>query len=381
MINRATYQAAQIVAPTIETHFATHLAEASAKGEIDLAPQPPARVIEAILDAAFWSSLRKEEGHSPKISIAFLPPEQATKPLLFKQNLPLNPNVLTKLAPGVERGGIHIGVWHDGYDLYVWGTTLNIPNYCFVVDVSEPALLVVKHRRIYGFGKFTNVAVLKGDQIKIVNENAPKTGECPSILLSLLDLTADSNWSDASNILIQLSVSMRAHGRGGAVLVVPQDTEDWKRSVIHPISYALTPPFKGLADLVRKDRGEAASEIFWQTALKREIDHLAGLTAVDGATIITDEYELLAFGAKTGRANSSEHIQQISYTEPINNAEAIIVHPAKIGGTRHLSAAQFIFDQRNALALVASQDGHFTVFSWSKSLDMVQAQRIDTLLL
>lgn len=380
MINRATYQAAQLVAPTIETHFAEHLAEASAKGEIDLAPQPPARVIEAILDAAFWSSLRKEEGHSPKISIAFLPPEQATKALIFKQNLPLNPNVLTKLAPGVERGGIHIGVWHDGYDLYIWGTTLNIPNYCFVVDVSEPALLVVKHRRMAGFGKFTNVAVLKGDQIKIVNENAPKTGECPSILLSLLDLTADSYWSDASNILIQLSVSMRAHGRGGAVLIVPQDTDDWKQSVIHPISYALTPPFKGLADLVRKDRNEA-SEIFWQTALKREIDHLAGLTAVDGATVITDEYELLAFGAKTGRANSSEHIQQISYTEPINNAEPLVVHPAKIGGTRHLSAAQFIFDQRNALALVASQDGHFTVFSWSKSLNMVQAQRIDALLL
>ncbi len=380
MINRATYQAAQIVAPTIETHFATHLAEASAKGEIDLAPQPPARVIEAVLDAAFWSSLRKEEGHSPKISIAFLPPEQAVKPLLFKQNLPLNPNVLTKLAPGVERGGIHIGVWHDGYDLYIWGTTLNIPNYCFVVDVSEPALLVVKHRRMAGFGKFTNVAVLKGDQIKIVNENAPRKGECPSILLSLLDLTAESYWSNAANILIQLSVSMRAHGRGGAVLVVPQDTEDWKQSVIHPISYALTPPFKGLADLVRKDRDDA-SEIFWQTALKREVDHLAGLTAVDGATIITDEYELLAFGAKTGRANSSEHIHQISYVEPINHAEAVVVHPAKIGGTRHLSAAQFVFDQRNALALVASQDGHFTVFSWSKSLEMVQAQRIDALLL
>jgi len=380
MINRATYQAAQIVAPTIETHFAEHLAEASAKGELDLAPQPPARVIEAILDAAFWSSLRKEEGHSPKISIAFLPPEQATKSLLFKQNLPLNPNVLTKLAPGVERGGIHIGVWHDGYDLHVWGTTLNIPNYCFVVDVSEPALLVVKHRRMAGYGKFTNVAVLKGDQIKIVNESAPKIGECPSILMSLLDLTAESYWNDSANILIQLSVSMRAHGRGGAVLMVPQDNEDWRQSVIHPISYALTPSFKGLADLVRKERGEA-SEIFWQTALKREIDHLAGLTAVDGATIITDEYELLAFGAKTGRANSSEHIHQISYAEPINNAEPVVVHPAKLGGTRHLSAAQFIFDQRNALALVASQDGHFTVFSWSKTLNMVQAQRIDALLL
>lgn len=380
MINRATYQAAQIVAPTIETHFATHLADASAKGEIDLAPQPPARVIEAILDAAFWSSLRKEEGHSPKISIAFLPPEQALRPLLFKQYLPLNPNMLTKLAPGVEGVGIHIGVWHDGYDLYIWGTTLNLPNYCFVVDVSQPALIVVKHRRMYGFGKFTNVAVLKGDQIKIVNETAPITGECPGILLSLMGLNVDERKGQRASIFIQLSVAMRTHGRGGAVLVVPQNTNDWERSVIHPINYALTPSFKGLADLTRKDRGEA-SEIFWQTALKREIDHLAGLTAVDGATIITDEYELLAFGAKTGRANSSEHIHQICYSEPINNAEAIVVHPAKIGGTRHLSAAQFIFDQRNALALVASQDGHFTVFSWSKSLNMVQGQRIDTLLL
>ncbi|MFA6275857.1 MAG: putative sensor domain DACNV-containing protein [Pedobacter sp.] len=380
MVNRATYQAAKLVASKIEVHFAKHLAEANAKGEQDLAPQPPARVIEAILDAAFWSSLRKEEGHSPKISIAFLPPEQAGKPLLFNQKLPLNPNVLTKLAPGVERGGIHIGVWHDGYNLHIWGTTLNIPNYCFVVDVSEPALLVIKHRRIYGFGKYTNVAVLKGDQIKIVEDKSASSPDCPSILLSLLDLTAHSYWNDSANILIQLAVSMRAHGRGGALLVVPQDTKDWERSVIHPISYALSPSFKGLADLVHKDRPDA-SEIFWQSALKREVDHLAGLTAIDGVTIITDQYQLLAFGAKTGRANSSGHIQELSFSEPISGGEAVVVHPAKIGGTRHLSAAQFVFDQRNAQALVASQDGHFTVYSWSPTLNMVQAHRIDTLLL
>ncbi|RZJ82277.1 MAG: hypothetical protein EOO47_01150 [Flavobacterium sp.] len=380
MINRAKYQAAKLVAPTIEAHFAQHLAEANAKGELDLAPQPPARVIEAILDAAFWSSLRKEEGHSPKISIAFIPPEQAGNPLLLKQTLPLNPDVLTKMAPGVERGGIHIGVWHDGYNLHIWGSTLSIPNYCFVVDVSEPGLLVVKHRRIYGFGKYTNVAVLKGDQIKIVEEKGADNADSPAVLLSLLDLTAHSYWNDSANILIQLAVSMRAHGRGGAVLMVPNGTDDWEQSVIHPIGYLLKPPYKGLAQLVSTE-GKEASEIFWQSSLKREVDHLAGLTAIDGATIITDRYELLAFGTKTGRANSSGHIQQLSYAEPVSGGEAKVVHPAKIGGTRHLSAAQFIFDQRNAQALVASQDGHFTVFSWSPSLAMVQAHRIDALLL
>lgn len=380
MINRATYQAAKLVSQDIEAHFAKHLQEANAKGEVDLAPQPPARVIEAIIDAAFWSSLRKEEGHSPRISIAFLPPEQAGKPLLFENQLSLNANTLTKLAPGVERGGIHIGVWHDGHSLHIWGTTLSIPNYCLVVDVPEPGLLVVKHRRIAGFGKYTNVAVLKGDQIKIVDNEASKITDAPSVLLTLLDMSAQSYWNDTANILITLAVSMRAHGRGGAILMVPKNSDNWKQSVIHPITYELEPSFKGLSSLVSKDRRDA-SEIFWQSALKREVDHLAGLTAVDGATIVSDDFELLAFGAKTGRANSSEHIHQINFGEPIFGNDAVIVHPAKIGGTRHLSAAQFIFDQRDAQALVASQDGHFTIFNWSQSLGMVQAYRIDPLLL
>jgi len=40
-----------------------------------------------------------------------------------------------------------------------------------------------------------------------------------------------------------------------------------------------------------------------------------------------------------------------------------------------------VHDQRDALALVASQDGYFTVFSWSDQAGMVQAHRIDVLLL
>ena len=56
-------------------------------------------------------------------------------------------------------------------------------------------------------------------------------------------------------------------------------------------------------------------------------------------------------------------------------------HPAQNGGTRHLAAAQFVYDQRNALALVASQDGNFTVFAWSENLNLVHAHRIDVLLL
>ena len=51
------------------------------------------------------------------------------------------------------------------------------------------------------------------------------------------------------------------------------------------------------------------------------------------------------------------------------------------GGTRHLSAAQFVHDQQDAVALVASQDGRFTVFAWSSCDNMVYAHRVEALLL
>ena len=380
MIYKPTYQAARIIAPQVEAIFASHLDAAKESGEEDLAPLPSAFVVEAIIDATFWASLRKEEGHSPKISLAFLPPQQAGNPLIFKQRLPLTPTVLTKIAPGVERAGIHIGVWEEEGELYLWGTTTSIPNFCFVLDVSEPALLVIKHRRIYGFGKFTNIAVLKGDQIKIVDVNSARLPDSPPMLLSLLDLTAPSHWNDTVNVLIQLAVSMRSHQRGGTLLVVPTGTNSWLQSIIKPIQYGIQPAFCGLSNLLRQDRKEA-SQIFWQTALKREVEHMAGLTAVDGATIISDEYELLAFGAKIGRAKGKDLIEELSFVEPIAGGGAVVMHPAKVGGTRHLSAAQFVHDQNGAIALVASQDGHFTIYTWSPTQSRVQAHRIDTLLL
>nr|WP_242928874.1 hypothetical protein [Pontibacter vulgaris] len=380
MIGEPTYQAARAVAETVEAHFARHINAAHQQGEQELASAPPKRIIEAVIDTAFWASLRREEGRSPRISLAFLPPEQSGQPLLFQKRLPLSPTVLTKLAPGVERPGIHLGVWHDGDELYLWGTTREIRSFCFVVDVSEPGLLVIKHRRRDGFGKFANVAVLKGDQVKIVDEGSASLPDCPQLLTSLLGFTSPSTWDYSVNILVQMAVSMRAHGHGGSLLVVPEGSTSWPGSIVHPISYPVVPPFPGLADLIRQHE-DAKRESIWQTALRQEIDSTAGLTAVDGATIINSKYELLAFGAKIVRAIGSKPVEQIIVTEPIVGRTAEVVHPTQSGGTRHLSAAQFVHDQRDSIALVASQDGRFTIFTWSPCEGMVHAHRIESLLL
>ncbi|WP_201747885.1 putative sensor domain DACNV-containing protein [Chitinophaga vietnamensis] len=376
----STYQAAVKVAGTVAAHFQLHMAAALENGEGDLATVPSAKIIERIIDTAFWASLRREEGNATRISLAFLNPSQAGKPLLLAQRLPFTPAALTKLAPGVERPGIHIGIWYEGNELYIWGTTIKLPNLCFVLDVAEPGLLVVKHRRLMGLGKFTNVAVLKGDQVKVVDERVGMLPDTPDVVTSLLGIKSSPVWNDPVNVLIQIAVSMRAHGKGGILLVIPVCNPSWRDSIIHPLQYPVSPGFRGITDLLRLDESNV-SEIFWQNALRREVENVTGLTAVDGATIINDRQELLAFGAKIARASYATPVDQVLMIEPVTEGEPVLVHPSAIGGTRHLSAAQFVHDQRNCLALVASQDGYFTVFSWSESRQMVLAHRIDTLLL
>jgi len=380
MTYTSTYQAASSAAPAIESHFARLLSTAAQMGEKDLAPEPPLKVIEAIMDVAFWASLRREEGRSPKISLAYLPPLLAGQPLVFEERLLLTPHLLTRLAPAVERSGIHLGIWDEGGELYVWGTTRSIPDCCFVLEVVEPGLLVVKHRRINGFGKFINVAVLKGDEVKIIDEHSKSLPDCPALLTSLLDYNSPSGWNDSVNVLVQLAASMRAHGHGGSLLVVPSHNDEWRDSIIHPITYPVLPAFDELKKLMQQEVDERSVNL-WQEDVNRTVDSVAGLTAVDGATIINDKLELLAFGAKIGLSSNGVPVEQMLVTEPVVGGTAITIHPAQNGGTRHLSAAQFVFDQRDAIALVSSQDGRFTIFSWSPCEGIVHAHYVDALLL
>ncbi len=101
MLHEPTYKAARLVSSAVEKHFAGQLATAAKRGDTNLAHEPSKQIIEAIIDTAFWTSLRKEEGRSPKISLAFLPPDKSEQPLIFAERLPLSPDMLKKLTPAV----------------------------------------------------------------------------------------------------------------------------------------------------------------------------------------------------------------------------------------------------------------------------------------
>jgi hypothetical protein len=360
-----TYAPAQSAAARIHRHLAKH-SVVPESGRVATLPDLP--TLAALIDAAFWTSLRREEGYVPRVSLAFVAPAEVMDAVAFAASHSLEPKDLTKLAAAVERSGLHLGVYHQHSELRAWGITRTLPRFCVVLEVLQPGLVVVKRSPAEESGKFINIAVLQGDEVKIIDPDAATRPD--------YQFTADAT----VNVLLQLAVSMRAHGRGGTLLVVPAGSENWTESILQPVTYSIEPAFSGLAKIMRKDVGAKPSRR-WEDALARAVDVIAGLTAVDGATVITADYELRAFGAKIIRRKGSPIVAQVIVTEPIEGGTPVIAEPAQFGGTRHLSAAQFVHDQRDALALVASQDGRFTAFAWSQSEDGVHANRIDALLL
>ena len=95
------------------------------------------------------------------------------------------------------------------------------------------------------------------DVVRTIDEGATgRLPDCPDLLTSLLGFESQHASGESVSVLIHLAVSMRAHGRGGSMLVVPSNTETWRESVVHPVLYALVPPFSALAELMQDGAAE-----------------------------------------------------------------------------------------------------------------------------
>ena len=64
------YPAARTVAVLLESQFQRQRAALAPGAAHALGPAPDALAIETLIDAAFWASLRREEGFPPRISLA-----------------------------------------------------------------------------------------------------------------------------------------------------------------------------------------------------------------------------------------------------------------------------------------------------------------------
>src|SRR5206468_9487546 len=114
-----------------------------------------------------------------------------------------------------------------------------VPTWCFILEVVGPGLLVVKYRRDDPSIKFANVAVLEGADVKFIEQQPTAMSEVPPVLDSLLAFYSSAGRNEADNLLVRIAIAMRAHGRGGSLLIVPRNSTEWMDSIVQPITYSL----------------------------------------------------------------------------------------------------------------------------------------------
>ncbi len=178
---------------------------------------------------------------------------------------------------------------------------------------------------------------------------------------------------------------IRLLSHGGTIIFVG-DEKKWKRSIEKPFNYESLHRYNGLQQIENRlssgfDQFEGKSEDLVRkrhflesigslgsyenkTLIGEAARTVAYLTAVDGATILTKNFDVLAFGVKIKEKPRGRTPQKVQSILPFEAKEQIsetsLTHEFR--GKRHLSAARFVIDNPDSCAFVVSQDGGITGF-------------------
>ena len=364
-------------------------------------PLLTAHHLSTLINVSFWASFKKEEGRSVTIAVKYVPPDEAYRPFLLKNALPYTEENILRMSPVLQGSHVDLGVCIDHNDhLMMWG-----------FDTGEFRMTERNYLRIHSIDPgviciaFADVNIIfTGTRIVCVDKNF-LSSDAVATLVGQTHLGPD---------LKEIIAEMYAHRHGGTLLIVP-DNARWSRSIKEPIVYASDPPFdtasisRGMLNFLADHRAGYQDEYgrflrpeerqflahgTQEEGLDRHRHHfLAGhrhrvddalgrslkltgqLTAVDGAVIVNDDLKVLAFGAKIKPLDTRKSPETLLVSEASAGSVPLAVSLSEFGGTRHQSAAQFVFDQRQSVAFVASQDGIITMLTWHEDVGSVAAVR------
>lgn len=318
---------------------------------------PSKEQFRSLIEETFWASLERVEGRHHRFCIAVCPKESVDEPFLFTEEVPFDSEHLAKLSPALQAERVVIGIWPVGADLKIWGFwPAQISDSSRISRIGAPHRLLVKvvdaGQILVEFDASPSIAYLR---TLLTGTQAESIEQTTDPLLNALRWAAGSQPGHFDRFLRfrEIAINMRSHGHGGALLIVPGDDENWRESVDC-----------GGNEIARYNRPEKS----------RVTESIAQLTAIDGATIVTPDLTVLGFGGKihprTGPTNPKakplklDEVLRVSTPFKRHKSECKKVSELN-WGTRHLSAAQFVLDQKKgSMAIVASQDGRLSIFEW-----------------
>ncbi len=338
---------------------------------ISLIPSP--HIISQMIDVAVWTSFTTEEGNAVTISLVLDPAQESFDTFIFDEPISCEVNHLVKLGAALEEPRADIGVWpNKEKNLTVWGFKTRsadtlIPN--LRVETMGPGRVLISFGGKSLAGLTGNEAYFIDDSLlmsKIIPKlSSPKDQQNDTILYLMRYMS-----------LLSTARHMRKHGKGGTLLVVP-DTGQWQNSIDTPVPYTGGAIFlESSYDLTKKPSLVSVVKNFFGASfqnktiverenlkrLEQQLDqqckHIARLTAVDGALVMSFDRFVYCFGAKIISPQNHVPLGNICVYKPIENEQVTTVNLADLGGTRHQSAARFAHAQPGSVAIVVSQDGH-----------------------
>ncbi len=339
---------------------------------------PSREIIAQMIDAAVWTSFSTDEGNAVSISIILNQAEDTFDTFMFDKPIGFNVRNLVRMGAALENPRADIGVWPDEDEkLTVWGfksrsgNTL-VANLC--VEALGPGRVLIT----YG-GK--SLAALIGNEAVFVDHSHLMSKIIPKLSSPVAEQSNKMLRLMRYMSLLNIARKMRKHGRGGTLLVVPDNVE-WQRSIDTPV------PFTGGANFLESDYDVTKKPSLVTTVtdffgalvknkkvtemenLKRMGDqveqqcrHIARLTAVDGALAMSFDRYVFCFGAKIILAENQISVTNLTVYKPVEGDNGITHSVTDLGGTRHQSAAQFAHGQPGSVAVVVSQDGDVTILT------------------
>jgi hypothetical protein len=344
-------------------------------------PVPSVTQICQLINTIFWASLATEEGQYAKLAVAVIEEDELdiSEGIVFADSLPFSAAVLVKLSPALQAENSYLTVsFGKGARLRIRGLTQGHvlgP----VIRATSPGNIVVSRS-----GEI--LAYLSPVQEPVVLEIPDWVMQVAGFVGRPFEPNFEMAW-----FLRFLAEAMR-HGRGGTILIVPSSATRWQDSLKDGYLVA-----KDELRLMRsKKRWVEKSKETTDTSgpgpsityldplsseamiFRRKIAFIGRLTAVDGATILDEKYEVIGFGQKI--VPRREPPATIEVANLLGESAAEESLPFKeIGGTRHQSAACFANEYAESVAFVTSQDGRMTLLR-SADYGLRALRRCETLL-
>lgn len=345
---------------------------------------PDAPQLGMLLDTAFYASLKKEEGRPARFSVALFPPDPLAAHRI--QDQPFTVAALGKLSAACDWDATLLYVWPSEARWQIWGvgrndrplhrgSSVESSNDHLVITVRDAGSLSLRWRHVVVF------SYAHGDGA-VADSGAILHYEIENLVKEVLPAP-----SPEALKLIHLSAiyrSMRAHGRGGALLVVPKTSpekiefnypiEAW------PLGYPMAPFLEArLADAVARENchrrettptaGEDLELGILQDHIYRmfverteaECALIGRLTAIDGIVVLNHAMELKGFGGKIP-VPEGFGAMQLLHIDPRYGSRLLRSAKDLFTGMRHNSVTMACKEsQRGALGLIQSQDGPLTV--------------------